>query len=299
MRLGRADHAAVGGVGTAGGGGGGSGIAFTRRQALATGLAAASAAAASPWPASAMTEVEARAAIGTRDDFGTAAKRGLGNDGTVFKEDFYYKFGKLPPPQVDIDMAPRGGMPFVPVKRRYAGYNKFAARVEAGAEQFGKIGLLLGGGGSPAWGELAELTQRTKKNEEGRVVPAPTAAMDLPLAGGLLANTLVQSENDGVSNAVLLARYFCNEVNFRNDDLVAAVAAKDLGAARAAWAEGRDYLNAYLSFVNQAINPRNIGAKFPLLNDDGTLKPRPVAAAAEPEAEVVPAAAEAAPAAAE
>ena len=48
-------------------------------------------------------------------------------------------------------------------------------------------------------------------------MPAPTAAMDLPLVGGLLANTLVQSENDGTTNAVLLARYFCNEANFRNE----------------------------------------------------------------------------------
>ena len=49
--------------------------------------------------------------------------------------------------------------------------------------------------------QVKTLTERSAKGVQG------SPASELPRIGGLLANQLVQSENEGTGNAVLLARH--------------------------------------------------------------------------------------------
>jgi len=79
---------------------------------------------------------------------------------------------------------------------------------------------------------------------------------------GLFANSVLQSENDSSTTTVnLLARHLINELYFSLDDISIAAEAGDKQAAKVAWRRGRDYVNAYLSIVNEAIISK-VGDRF-------------------------------------
>ena len=109
---------------------------------------------------------------------------------------------------------------------------------------------------------------------------------------GLSANTFVQSENEGTTNANFLCRCYANEVGWASflflahglvscalanflfvsdqasyaiDELHAAAGAKDAAAAYRAWLVGREYVDAWISFVDQVILPERVGDPFPFL----------------------------------
>lgn len=111
---------------------------------------------------------------------------------------------------------------------------------------------------SADWVTLSALTARSSKGVPG------SAASDLPLVLGLFANFLVQSENEGATNAGFLCHSYANELSFAVDDLGAASSARDKVGALKAWRIGREYIDAYLSFVNPAISDK-VGKKFDLL----------------------------------
>eukprot|EP00617_Octactis_speculum_P007754 CAMPEP_0185796362 /NCGR_PEP_ID=MMETSP1174-20130828/161040_1 /TAXON_ID=35687 /ORGANISM="Dictyocha speculum, Strain CCMP1381" /LENGTH=266 /DNA_ID=CAMNT_0028491717 /DNA_START=538 /DNA_END=1335 /DNA_ORIENTATION=+ len=177
------------------------------------------------------TPIELKAMIGPPDTGPRADRRGLLNKNAIFSNDYFFKFGKLPEPRLGID--PPGGMPFVPISRRYTGYKKYIDRVGAGKEQYAKD--LKKAIDDQAWDQVIELVRPSEKGVTA------SSASGLPLVLGLLANPLLQSENDGTQNATLLARYFANEARFEMDAILAAAMAKDKGAALASWSNGRDW----------------------------------------------------------
>lgn len=172
----------------------------------------------------------------------------------LFTEDFYFKFGKVPPPTIGFQ--PPGGMPFVPTARRYAGLKKFAPRVDAGLALYaGALRQAIAGGD---WPTVVQLTTRAAKGVPG------SAVSDLPLVLGLLSNQLVQSENDGPANANYLCHSLANELSFAVDDVFAAAQQQDQASCLNAWLVGREYIDSYLSFVNPTITEK-VGDKYALL----------------------------------
>jgi len=150
-------------------------------------------------------------------------------------------------------------MPFTPTARRYSGYKKFYPRVDAGLALF--KGQLKTAIDESDWEAVNTLTARASKGTSGSPVS------DLPLVLGLMANTLVQSENEGTTNANYLCHSYANEVSHAVDEMGAASAAKDKAATLRAWRVGREYIDAYLSFVNPVITDK-VGEKFGLLFSD-------------------------------
>ena len=183
--------------------------------------------------------------------------------------DFFFKFGKIPPPT--IGFSPPGGMPFAPVRRRYDGYKKFSPRILAGLEQYRvELGAAVERGD---WAAAAELARRSAKGSPG------SSVADLPLVMGLSANALVQSENEGTTNANFLCRCYANEARYALDDLRAAALKADAKTAKAAYLVGREYVDAWVSFVNPVILPERVGDPFPFVLA-GRRLPSPEAAAA-------------------
>ena len=87
----------------------------------------------------------------------------------------------------------------------------------------------------------------------------------LPLVMGLAANTLVQSENEGTTNANFLCRSLANEVQYALDELRVAAEKGDSAAAKRSWLVGREYVDAYVSFVNPVILPERVGEPLPFV----------------------------------
>ena len=184
----------------------------------------------------------------------------------LFAEDFYFKFGKVPPPT--IGFTPPGGMPFSPVKRRYEGYKKFAPRLTAGVTQYrSELGAAVASG---SWGQVIALVRKPEKTGGGGGGGGSGGGSGsdvavLPLVMGLAANTLVQSENEGTTNANFLCRSLANEVQYALDELRAAAERGDSAAAKRSWLVGREYVDAYVSFVNPVILPERVGEPLPFV----------------------------------
>ena len=222
-----------------------------------------------------LTEIEARDALTKKMEAATAAGKGLDvdrrgqfNEKALFSEDFYFKYGLRPTPE-DMKAKPLEEIPFVPVQRRYTGYKKYQDRITQGLELYSNdLRTLIEG---KKWAELEPFLQVGSKgkgsNSQGEgtgVAPSPVRSFCRAL--GLFANTVLQSENDnGATSANLLVRHFVNEAYFALDDIAAAAKAGDKAAAVAAWTRGRDYINAYLTIVNQPINAK-VGDKFPAID---------------------------------
>lgn len=205
----------------------------------------------------------------------SAGRRGLSNDNAMFKEDFYFKFGKFPPPEVDLEVP--GGMTFTPVARRYAGYNKSAERIRKGvsiyagdlkhaidAEDWERVGVLT----APVSKTPADSSATSSTSRSGAVTGMTTgqSVSEVPRVCGLLANQLVQSENEGTTVPNLIARCFANEVAFAIEDMARDRdrAGGDKQAMLGHWVRGRDYLNAYLALVNRVVTDK-VGDKFALV----------------------------------
>jgi len=223
-----------------------------------------------------LTEIEARAEMTKKMEAATAAGKGLDverrgqfNEKALFSEDFYFKYGLRPTPE-DMKAKPLTfeELPFVPVQRRYTGYKKYNERVASGLALYEVElrGLIQGG----KWAEVGPFLEIGSKGKGSNAQGEGTGVAASPMrsscrAFGLFANTMLQSENDnGATQANLLVRHFVNELYFCLDDIQAAAKSGDTKAAKEAWTKGRDYINAYLTIVNQPINAK-VGDKYPVL----------------------------------
>jgi len=198
-------------------------------------------------------------------------RRGQFNEKALFSEDFYFKYGLRPTPE-DMKAKPLSfeELPFVPVQRRYTGYKKYDERVRTGLALYaGDLRTLVQ---EKKWDELAPFlevgTKGRGSNAQGEGTGVAASAMRSSCrAFGLFANTVLQSENDnGATQANLLVRHFVNELYFALDDIATAAKAGDAAAAQVAWTRGRDYLNAYLTIINQPINAK-VGDKYALISE--------------------------------
>merc|ERR1719149_526651 len=226
-----------------------------------------------------MTEIEARDALTKKVEAATKAgkgidadRRGAVNEKALFSEDFYFKYGLRPDPEEVSKspfLPPQAELPFAPMKRRYAGYNKYEQRIKDGIALY--QGELLEAVKKSDWAAVGPLLEKGKKGSgnsktgEGGTGVAASDLRSSCRAYGLFANTVLQSENDsGSTTANLLARHLVNEVYFSMDDLADAAKAGDKKAATVAWNRGKAYLNGYLRIVNFPISSK-VGDKFPLV----------------------------------
>mmetsp|Transcript_17222 Transcript_17222/g.37463 ORF Transcript_17222/g.37463 Transcript_17222/m.37463 type:complete len:285 (-) Transcript_17222:22-876(-) len=187
------------------------------------------------------------AAASTESAVGMGGGRDFYNTNAVFKEDYLYKFGTRPPR--DLSQAAdflrsingAGSLPFVPMKRRYDYYNRFASRIDAALRAYEHVG------------------------EDLRTVSAESKVIEDGLRPMGIFSTQLLCPDVAVTREALLMRYYVNELFFSTREVSAAVSAGDLDTAAAAWAIGRDAANSYVSFVNRLIFPGKVGTKFELV----------------------------------
>lgn len=241
---------------------------ITRAEALKSSAAALFSLAASPAMARELTPNEQReqlqALIAKRGGL-DPERRGNFNEKALFSEDFYFKYGLRPSPDEVREKLKDQELPFAPVQRRYTGYQKYAPRIKDGVEAY--TGTLRAAISDESWpAVLAELEKGSKGQGDAVKAVSPSASRSAGRAYGLFANTVLQSENDSATTtANLLARHLINEYYFCLDDIATAATKKDAAAAKDAWRVGKEYINAYLALVNQAI-PSKVGDKFPLVD---------------------------------
>ena len=172
-----------------------------------------------------MTEIEARDALTKKVEAATKAgkgidadRRGAVNEKALFSEDFYFKYGLRPDPEEVSKspfLPPQAELPFAPMKRRYAGYNKYEQRIKDGIALY--QGELLEAVKKSDWAAVGPLLEKGKKGSgnsktgEGGTGVAASDLRSSCRAYGLFANTVLQSENDsGSTTANLLARHLVN-----------------------------------------------------------------------------------------
>ena len=168
-----------------------------------------------------------------------------------------FKFGKAPQFASGAVEVPDGGIPFSPVNRRYEAYKTYSPRLDdALAAIDGELRTAVAAGDFAA---VVELTRPRTKGDAG------TPVSQLPYVIGLLSNQCLQSENEGTTNANLLARYMANEIAFAVRDMNAAAAARDSKGMLLGYALLRRFTNTSIQLLNMVITPK-IGAKFAQLS---------------------------------
>lgn len=192
-----------------------------------------------------------------------------GNRDALIREDYWYMMGKTPPRLMGEGMMKTdnpqwntfgtcessGGTnscTYVSIKQqRIPAYSKYAFLIQLGAKDFRRLGTALA---AADW-DMAEMLLSPATS-----VPPP--AIDALLKMILFASSMLTSPNySGPNRELLVARFYVNECGFATKEIAAAVEARDLDRARAAWDFGRDSWNSYLTIVNRQITPK-VGDKL-------------------------------------
>lgn len=195
-----------------------------------------------------------------------------GNKDALIREDYWYMMGKTPPRLMGEGMMKTdnpqwntfgtcessGGTnscTYVSIKQqRIPAYSKYSFLIRLGGKDFKRLGAAL----ADADWETAEMLLSP-------VASVPPPAIDALLKMILFASSMLTSPNySGPNRELLVARYYVNECGFATKEIAAAVEARDLERAKAAWDFGRDSWNSYLSIVNRQITPK-VGDKFELI----------------------------------
>ena len=195
-----------------------------------------------------------------------------GNKDALIREDYWYMMGKTPPRLMGEGMMKTdnpqwntfgtcetsGGTnscTYVSIKQqRIPAYSKYAFLIRLGAKDFSRLGAALA---------VADWETAEKLLSPASSVPPP--AIDALLKMILFASSMLTSPNySGPNRELLVARFYVNECGFATKEVAAAVEARDLERARAAWDFGRDSWNSYLTIVNRQITPK-VGDKFELI----------------------------------
>jgi hypothetical protein len=157
----------------------------------------------------------------------------------LFSQDNYYKFGAAGQwIEPDTTTYPPT-MPFVPSKQRYEGLKKYGSRVEN------------------AKGALNTIITADSASQ----VPEADDPIYNLRALGLLANSFLASENTGVSNELMLARWYINEIYLRIGDLRTALEKGDTKEASVCKACLKKAMNSYLTLLNRQVTSK-VGDKF-------------------------------------
>jgi hypothetical protein len=184
-------------------------------------------------------------------------------------QDFYYENGVVPPLRLSFRELPtsqpvydafgacvESSCTYVPIKRRYDGYSKYAPDVALGAALFASLDGAIGRG---EWATVTAAVTKGSAAAKRPVGPVYTAT----LRSILLANTLLISENSAELRDALLARFYSNEAGFAATELQRAAEAADGPRALAAWRLGVAAWRSYFTVVNRGIVPK-VGEPFQL-----------------------------------
>lgn len=161
------------------------------------------------------------------------------NSNVLFSQDNYFKFGAaaqwIEPGSTDFPIK----MPFVLSQQRYDGLKKYRSKVDIAKSSLLKLESI-------------------------------TSADDVPLsdypsyqlrAMGLLANSFLASENTGVSNELMLARWYINEIYLRIGDYRRALESGDEKDAKFSYQCMIKAMNSYLTLLNRSITSK-VGDPF-------------------------------------
>jgi hypothetical protein len=196
--------------------------------------------------------------------------RGTNSNALILK-DFWYDYAVVPPRKLRMGELPtkqpqfnafgacvENSCTYVPLKRRYDGYSKYATDVAFGSA------LFAGLDGPIRRGEWAAISAAVERGSSGSSSKRPTGPVYVALLRAiLLANALLISENSADIRDALLARFYVNEAGFAATELQAAAAAADQPRALAAWQLGVDAWQSYFTVVNRGIVPK-VGEPFAL-----------------------------------
>ena len=164
------------------------------------------------------------------------------NSNVLFTQDYYFKFGTAAPWILGDSTEFPKSMPFTPAQQRYDALKKYRERIERGIDV------------------ITALRDSVEKGEYGSILGSDAGEYAIrPM--GLLANTFLASENTGVTNELLLARWYINEIYLDVGDIKNA-ASKE--SARESFESLILALNSFLSLLNRVITPK-VGEKWKLI----------------------------------
>jgi hypothetical protein len=192
------------------------------------------------------------------------------NKGALIRDDYWYMTGKIPPRLLTNSLqgdeppfnafgscvSADGGNPcsYVSLKQRGPAYTKYAYTIAQGAKEYQELGRLVRQA-TPNWEEAINLLR----------LDMGAAAVDAELKLVLLATALTTSPNFPIpSRELLVARYYSNEVHYAQQNLRAALEARNPEQALATWEYGRDSWNSYFQVINRSISAK-VGDKFALI----------------------------------
>lgn len=161
------------------------------------------------------------------------------NSNVLFDKDFYYKFGTAapfiePPGNTDFPKT----MPFTKSQQRYDALKKYRDRILTGLDIIKSL----------------ETVQSTSD------IPDPKSSDDIYRlrAMGLLANSLLASDNSGLPNEVFLSRWYINEVYLRIDEIRST---NDASIRKKLFPLLKKAVNSYLTLMNRVITAK-VGEPF-------------------------------------
>ena len=161
------------------------------------------------------------------------------NSNVLFSQDNYYKFGAaarwIEPGNVEFPEK----MPFVPSQQRYDALKKYGSRIEKARDTIVQIG------------------SASSVND----VPEKDDPIYQLRALGLLANSFLATENSGVTNELMLARWYINELYLRIGDYRNALDKGDMKETNVASGCLTKAMNSYLTLLNRSITSK-VGDPF-------------------------------------
>jgi len=133
-------------------------------------------------------------------------------------------------------------MPFVLSQQRYDALKKYGTRVTTAMETFTQIGSAS---------SASDVPQHDDPVYQLRAL-------------GLLANSFLASENTGMTNELMLERWYINEMYLRIGDYRSALEKGDAKEAKVSYGCLGKAMNSYLSLLNRQITSK-VGDKYSYL----------------------------------
>ena len=242
----------------------------SRRQAITTALIGSATSIVAFHPELALAETFAGGDYENRDR--------RSNKDAIIREDYYYMMGKAPPRSLNGPLrmddpqwnafgscettesgSSSNSCTYVSLKQRIPAYSKYGFNIALGAKEYTLLGKSLyevaNSKSEQAWQTAASYVQT-------RPQTPPPPCIDALLKMVLFASAMLTSPNyNGPSRELLVARFYANEASFATKEIAAAIEARDISRALAAWEFGKDSWNSYFQVVNGKISAK-VGDKF-------------------------------------
>mmetsp|Transcript_3144 Transcript_3144/g.6940 ORF Transcript_3144/g.6940 Transcript_3144/m.6940 type:complete len:314 (+) Transcript_3144:143-1084(+) len=168
--------------------------------------------------------------------------RARDNSNVLFSQDNFYKFGAAAPWIEAGSIEFPKTMPFVLSQQRYDALKKYGTRVTTAMETFTQIGSAS---------SASDVPQHDDPVYQLRAL-------------GLLANSFLASENTGMTNELMLERWYINEMYLRIGDYRSALEKGDAKEAKVSYGCLGKAMNSYLSLLNRQITSK-VGDKYSYL----------------------------------